>query len=128
MKKNIVTSLIVCTTLGATLSARGLMPSIDRIKKKVDAALESGTQQAFKELLAGAHNGIITLDKNQEASTPKNLAAAEKQLADLYWAHQDALITQLDTTSKQSHTDAAHLLKAKIKEKYTHTNVPLVTF
>ena len=126
----IVFLCIMCTTL----DAGSLLPSIDRIRKKVENTVNTQTSN-FKNILtqAGINDNIIRgpiLLQGEQANKIKelNLQDIEKAFNDLYWSNQKQFVDKLAQQMKQSEVQAALLLKQKVREKYTALKTPILTY
>lgn len=110
------------------------MPSLDRLKGKVEKAL-NGPKTSFKDFLEKTKNSIgskifingqeiesLTLEA-QEKAFATEIKEIEAILAPIYWCKQDAFAKELSQAK-----DILSLLKEKFKEKYPVGTSPLMTF
>ena len=125
-------SCITCSHLGA----KNLLPSTERIRKKVDTIMAEKTSN-FKEVLSRAGiagnvvSGHCVLQGEQSGqSAPKEMTLTdiEKALEALYWSTQKQFIDELTASKKQSEAQAMLLLKHKVKEKYGAAKAPFLIF
>jgi hypothetical protein len=124
--------LIICTL--TTLDARNLLPSIDRIRKKVENTVNTQSDN-FRDILAkaGITNNVVSghhILRGEQISATKELSLAdvEKALNDLYWSNQKEFVDALTQQMKQSEAQAMILLKQKIKEKYSTEKTPIIFY
>jgi hypothetical protein len=119
---------------GVPLDARNLLPSIDRIRKKVENTVNTQSDN-FRDILAkaGITNNVVsghhTLYGAQTSATKElSLDDIEKALNDLYWSKQKDFVDALIQQTKQSEAQAMILLKQKIKEKYSTEKTPIIIY
>lgn len=110
------------------------MPSLDRIRKRVDEIVQNGKSLTLKDVIK---DGKITTGKNTQSSqiltgsdnTEKNeLADVEKKLKELYWSQQGDFIDVLASLMKESEAKAAIALKDKMSERYPAVKGRLMTY
>lgn len=121
------------------------MPRLDRLRKKVDSALEGGGEHSLKDLLERAkkraeksgkpidHNKLTLMALNatsseRKGSLEKKYDRIAKTLSEFMWAEDRSFIDQLTQTLDRDSNEALLLLKGKLNEHYAQENVPLVTF
>ncbi|MFA6262870.1 MAG: hypothetical protein WCW33_04885 [Candidatus Babeliales bacterium] len=116
------------------LDARHLLPSIDRIRKKVENTVTTQSDN-FKDILAkaGITNNVVSghhILRGEQISAVKELSLTdvEKALNDLYWSSQKEFVDALTQQMKQSEVQAMILLKQKIKEKYSTEKTPIIVY
>lgn len=129
MQLTMVGFVLVACVLQNGVLAKAFIPSLDRMRKKVDAALEQPTKKIQEVMQMPATQlsklGVcITSQQSPEAF----FETVEKQLEGLYWARQKELIERLKTLMGSSHNAAAIALRDAIKGKYPNNGSPLVTF
>jgi hypothetical protein len=124
---------IICC-IHTVLATHSILPSIDRIRKKVEKSVSTNTNN-FKTILAkaGITNNVVSGhhvlcgDKGPETKE-LNLADIEKAFDELYWSNQKEFVIELSYRTKQNDSQAIVHLKQKIKEKYSTVKTPLITY
>jgi DNA-binding transcriptional regulator YhcF (GntR family) len=137
--KKILLGLVVVGVATVTLSARSMMPALDRVRNKVDNALrdkEQGGTMSFKDLLA--QNGRVEGDGKvlncvlsatpEKAPGSTSTASVEQILNELYWSNQIEFIEKFCQAKSFVPEQALTLLKSKLEERYAKSKAPLIDF
>lgn len=115
------------------LKSKSLMPGLERIKTKVENAL-NGPKTSFKKFLEKAQNAtsqiFINGKKVDELNAEAEKKAYEKEICEieacfnnLYWCKQEKFVEELSST-----TDLLKTLKDKFVERYKDNKAPLFKF
>lgn len=137
--KKILLGIVIVGVNAVSLSARSMMPALDRVRSKVDNALrdkEQGGTKSFKELLAQSGrvegdgkvlNCVLssTPDKAVEAPVSANVEQAMKEL---FWSNQTEFIEKFCQARAFAPDQALALLKSKLDERYAKSKAPLIDF
>jgi hypothetical protein len=140
MKKKIICCTIVASTIALTpnLSPKHMMPSLERLKNKVEGALQ-GPKVSLKDFLEKTKNvgskifinGRSVESLNADAEM-KSLESENKEidaiLVNLYWCKQETFAKELTAPENLQAQNSLSLLKEKFKEKYSNVKSPLMTF
>lgn len=139
---------LICITIfggilfsNQNLSSKHLMPSLDRLKSKVENAL-NGPKTSFKEFLEKTQNigskifingrDVEALNAEAEKKSFENeIKEIDAIFNNLYWCKQEVFAKQLIESQKTQNGDSSNilnLLKEKFKEKYPNVKSPLMTF
>ncbi|MFH1254008.1 MAG: hypothetical protein V1646_01095 [bacterium] len=140
MKKKIICCTIVVSTLVLTpnLSPKHMMPSLERLKNKVEGALQ-GPKVSLKEFLEKTKNvgskifingrSVESLNTEAELKSFENeIKEIDAILANLYWCKQEIFAKELTAPENVLAQNILSLLKEKFKEKYPNVKSPLMTF
>lgn len=140
MKKKIIYCSIAVSTLVLTqnLSPKHMMPSLDRLKNKVEGALQ-GPKVSLKEFLEKTKNigskifingrSVESLNADAELKSFENeIKEIDAILVNLYWCKQETFAKELTTPQNVQAQNILCLLKEKFKEKYPNVKSPLMTF
>jgi hypothetical protein len=132
--RTIFSYTLLLTGINSVVEARNGLPSIDRIRKKVENTVNSQTDN-FKDILtkAGISGNVISghhILRGDQAAAAKELSLAdiEKSLNDLYWSNQKEFADALLHETQQSESQAMVMLRQKIKEKYSAVKTPLIAY
>jgi len=140
--KKILIGVVMVGVATVTLSARSMMPALDRVRNKVDNALrdkEQGGTMSFKDLLAKSGriegdgkvlNCVLsaTPEKTPERTSTASAASVEQLLNELYWGNQTEFIEKFCQVKSLVPEQALTLLKSKLEERYAKSKAPLVDF
>lgn len=140
MKKRIIYCSIVMGTLAwaPNLNSKHVMPSLERLKNKVEGALQ-GPKISLKEFLEKTKNvgskifinGRSVEALNAEAelkSFEDEIKEIDATLVNLYWCKQETFAKELASPENIESQNSLRLLKEKFKEKYPNVKSPLMTF
>ncbi len=128
----VLCSVVITLMMMQTAVPKAFMPSLDRVRKKVDGAVNDVKGLPLKELLKNQSastmvNKIITQDGVCDQK-PSGLEDVERAIGSLYWVRQHEWVTALGRTKEQSSHQAAQQIKDKIKERYASEKMPLVAY
>ncbi len=137
--KKIFACLVIVGVNVVSLSARTMMPALDRVRNKVDAALrdrEQGGTMSFKELLAqsgrvegdGKVLNCVLSPSADKAPDSASIASIEQTLKALYWSNQPEFIEKFCQAKAFAPEQALALLKSKIEERYAKSKAPIIDF
>lgn len=116
--------MISCVVAPSVFAISVRIPALDRVRKKVDDALQEG-----KAMVSGiSDQGCKMLQALGMQDKDKLLQDAEKILSGLHWSNQDGMVQTLVNLKKASGQQAAQFLKDAIKIRCAGTQSLLVTF
>ncbi len=129
MKKTVCTLFTLTIVFGLMiilipLQAKKCMPTLDRLRKKVDQTLDQRTstnRSTVQELL----HASVPVSSN---SSDSKVVSVICQLASLYWANQIDFVKALQETKTQSAKQALVLLRDKLLTTFSEEKLPLITF
>ncbi len=135
MKKKLICSTIFCGLMFtvSNLSPKHIMPSLERLKSKVESAV-NGPKTSFKEFLEKTQNigskifingrDVASLNADAERKSFENeIKEINAIFNNLYWCKQESFAKELSQAQ-----NILNLLKEKFKEKYPNIKSPLMTF
>jgi len=97
------------------LSGKSFMPSLDKIRKKVEDAVNNDKTKTLADFLREKNNeiknGVIVFHNNKDSKK-------SDEKVTLVWATQKDFANILVDAYKKSQTDAKNILMLKIQEQY----------
>ena len=134
--------VLLCTlTYSTTASPKSLIPRLDRLRNKVDQALEQDNHYSLKDLLKKTKANNQTIDSRQlilKALNATNTESNDSQeaqfdnimteIGELTWSNSAVFIDQFTQSLDENNGQALSLLKEEIDENYSLAKVPLVAF
>lgn len=140
MNKKLICSTIFGSILFLVpnLNSKSMMPSLERLKNKVDGALQ-GPKVSLKDFLEKTKNIGSKIFINGRSAESLNSEAEAKSfeneikeigaiLDNLYWCKQEKFAQELTKTQSTQAQNILSLLKEKFKEKYSNIKSPLMVF
>lgn len=120
------------------LNSKHVMPSLERLKNKVERALQ-GPKVSLKEFLEKTKNvgskifingrSVEALNAESELkSFEDEIKEIDATLVNLYWCKQENFAKKLTSPENVETQNCLKLLKEKFKEKYPNIKSPLMTF
>jgi hypothetical protein len=137
--KKILIGVVMVGVATVSLSARSMMPALDRVRNKVDNALrdkEQGSTMSFKDLLAqsgrvegdGKVLNCVLSATSGKAPDSTSSASVAQILNELYWSNQAEFIEKFCQAKAFAPDQALVLLKSKLEERYAKSKAPLIDF
>jgi hypothetical protein len=140
MNKKLICSTIFGGILLLTqnLNSKSMMPSLERLKSKVEGAL-NGPKSSLKDFLEKTKNigskifingrSVESLNAEAEVKSFENeIKEIGAILGNLYWCKQEKFAKEVTQTQNIQAQNILSLLKEKFKEKYPNTKSPLMVF
>lgn len=134
MKKYVVLSVSLLI-VHVNAFSKNAMPSLKRLREKVEKALDSGSTQPFKELIEHAQKrdgGTSPVVRIGGTNTPKSdrekLQDIAEHVHNLYWSNHDTVMTALHDAVVHKKGDALSMLVEMVEQRYSEKSAPLVAF
>ncbi|QQR48852.1 hypothetical protein IPF37_04805 [bacterium] len=137
--KKIFLAALVFVSVGAHVNALDdLMPSLRRVRNKVEDALKQ-PGQSFKDILKNVKTdengkqiltaGVVTAQGIEEKhDAVVRLNAAVNKYRSLFWAHNNNFFDALKTSAAQSREAGLSILAEYIMRSFSEEKAPLISF